>query len=315
MKIVDDLLNGDTRALARAISLVENRHPDRQKLMRLVFPKTGDAAVLGVTGAPGSGKSTLVDGLIHRIKPTHQSLGIVAVDPSSPFTGGAVLADRIRMMQHSRDPDVFIRSMATRGHLGGLSAAAGETVALMEAAGKDLILVETVGVGQDEVEVVKLAELILVLLTPDAGDDVQVFKAGIMEIADIFVLNKADSPESAAVERRLSALLDTGLKGALRPPVLRTIATTGEGLDELWSEVRSRLDASSSEQRRTRKKRRLGWILKNILREKLAEKLADMLNDSAFEDMVDRLYKHETDPYTLAEELLQGSGEVGNGDH
>jgi LAO/AO transport system kinase len=315
MKIVDALLKGDTRALARAISLIENRHPDRQKMMRIVFPHTGRAAVVGVTGSPGSGKSTLVDGLILRIKDTYKSLGIVAVDPSSPFTGGAMLADRIRMMQHSRDPDVFIRSMATRGHLGGLSAATGEAVALLEAAGKDLVLVETVGVGQDEVEVVKLAELILVLLTPDAGDDVQVFKAGLMEIADIFVLNKSDSPETAAVERRLSALLDTGLKGTSRPPVLRTTATTGEGLDDLWSEIRARLAAATEEQRRARRKRRLGWILKNILREKLAEQLADVLNDSSFENLIDRIYKHETDPYTLAEELLKNSGEVGNGDH
>lgn len=314
MKIVDALLSGDARALARAISLVENRHPDREEMMRLAFPKAGDAAVLGVTGAPGSGKSTVVDGLIHRIKDAYRNLGIIAVDPSSPFTGGALLADRIRMMQHSANPDVFIRSMATRGHLGGLSAATGEAVALLEAAGKDLILVETVGVGQDEVEVVKLAELILVLLTPDAGDDVQLFKAGIMEIADIFVLNKADSPGSAAVERRLAALLDTGLKGVTRPPILQTVATTGEGLDELWTAIRTRLTGAAEEQGRSRRKRRLGWIFKNVLREKLSERLDGMLTDSAFEEMIDRIYQHETDPYTLADELLHDLGEVCNGD-
>ena len=311
MKIALELQRGDMRALARAITLVENRHPASQELLRTVFPRTGGSWVVGITGAPGSGKSTLVDGLAGKIIPAGRDLGIVAVDPSSPFTGGAVLGDRIRMMRHSADPRVFIRSMATRGCLGGLSGATGDVVMLLEAAGKDLILVETVGVGQDEVEVVQLAELILVILTPDAGDDIQIFKAGIMEIADIFVLNKADSPDSAALERRLRALLESGgPKGALLPRVVKTVAPTGEGIDTLWEEIQRSLGTRSPEEREQRRRRRIGWMFRTILRDKITGRLTDALSTADFDSLVGRILRREIDPYTLADRVLQGNREV-----
>jgi LAO/AO transport system kinase len=289
---------------------VENRHPTSQDLLRAVFSHTGRSVVVGITGAPGSGKSTLVDGLAGLITQSGKNLGIVAVDPSSPFTGGAVLGDRIRMMRHSADPRVFIRSMATRGYLGGLARATGDVVALLEAAGKDLVLVETVGVGQDEVEVVRLAELVLVILTPDAGDDVQIFKAGIMEIADIFVLNKADSPDSGTMERMLNALLDSGgPRGAIPSPVMKTVAPSGEGIEALWEEMQRSLRSQSPEEREQRQRRRISWMFKTILREKIAERLTDALPAGEFETLVDRICRREVDPYTLADRVLRENRE------
>jgi LAO/AO transport system kinase len=311
MKIAQELLRGDTRALARAITLVENRHPSSQDLLRAVFPHTGGASVVGITGAPGSGKSTLVDGLAGLITRSGRNLGIVAVDPSSPFTGGAVLGDRIRMMRHSTDPRVFIRSMAARGYLGGLARGTADVVSLLEAAGKDLVLVETVGVGQDEVEVVRLADLVLVILTPDAGDDVQIFKAGIMEIADIFVLNKADSPDCDTLERRLDALLGSGgAKGTIPTPVMKTIAPSGEGIEDLWKEMQRSLGSRSPEEREKRQRRRISWMFKAILREKIAERLTDTLPEAEFELLVDSICRGEVDPYTLADRVLRESREV-----
>jgi LAO/AO transport system kinase len=304
MKIAQELLRGDKRALARAITLVENRHPTSQELLRAVFPQTGGSLVVGITGSPGSGKSTLVDGLTGLITQSGKNLGIVAMDPSSPFTGGAVLGDRIRMMRHSADPRVFIRSMATRGHLGGLASTTGDVVALLEAAGKDLVLVETVGVGQDEVEVIRLAELILVILTPDAGDDVQIFKAGIMEIADIFVLNKADSPDCETMESRLNALLDMGAKGAPAPRVMKTVASSGEGIEALWEEIQRSRQSQSPEERERRMRLRISWTLKAILREKIADRVAETLPAAEFEAMIDRIRRREVDPYTLADQAL-----------
>jgi len=311
MKIAQELLRGDTRALARAITLVENRHPSSQDLLRAVFPHTGGASVVGITGAPGSGKSTLVNGLAGLITRSGRNLGIVAVDPSSPFTGGAMLGDRIRMMRHSTDPRVFIRSMAARGYLGGVARGTADVVSLLEAAGKDLVLVETVGVGQDEVEVVRLAELVLVILTPDAGDDVQIFKAGIMEIADIFVLNKADSPDCDTLERRLDALLDSGgAKGTIPIPVMKTVAPSGEGIEDLWKEMQRSLGSRLPEEREKRRRHRISWMFKAILREKIAERLTDTLSEAEFELLVDSISRREVDPYTLADRILRESREV-----
>ncbi len=310
MKIAQQLLRGDKRALARAITLVENHHPSSQELLQEAYPHSGGSFVVGITGSPGSGKSTLVDGLASLITRSDKNLGIVAVDPSSPFTGGAVLGDRIRMMQHSSDPRVFIRSMATRGHLGGLAKATGDVIVLMEAAGKDFVLVETVGVGQDEVEVVRLAELILVILTPDVGDDVQVFKAGIMEIADIFVLNKADSPQSEVMERRLKALLELGAEGAARPPVLKTVAPTGEGIEALWETIQDCRRAQSQEEIEKRQRRRIGWMLRTILHGKMAERLTAALPAEEFEELVERIHRRESDPYSLADQALEKIGRV-----
>jgi GTPase len=302
--LIKEIRRGQARAIAKAISLAENDSAAAQKLMRQVFARRKDAVVLGVTGAPGTGKSTLVDQLIGRLRSSGRKIGIVAVDPSSPFSGGAILGDRIRMMRHSADADVFIRSMATRGHLGGLAKATGEAIAIFEAAGKDFVLVETVGVGQDEVEVVKLADLVLVILTPGAGDEIQAFKAGIMEIADIFVINKADHPGSEKLERQLEAMLDLGLADKDKPPIVKTVATKGKGIDGLISEVERLLGKRDRRAQEVRRKRLLAWMLRDVTREKIDLLISRDIPDAVFMDFVDRIYHRKTDPYTVADKLI-----------
>jgi LAO/AO transport system kinase len=302
--LIKEIRRGNARAIAKAISLAENDPVAAQKLMRQVFARRKDAVILGVTGAPGTGKSTLVDQLIGRLRSSGRKIGIVAVDPSSPFSGGAILGDRIRMMRHSADANVFIRSMATRGHLGGLAKATGEAIAIFEAAGKDFVLVETVGVGQDEVEVVKLADLVVVVLTPDAGDEIQAFKAGIMEIADIFVINKADHPGSEKMERQLRAMLDLGLADKDKPPVVKTVATKGKGIDEVISEVDRLMGKRDRRAQEVRRKRLLAWMLRDVTREKIDLLISRDIPDSVFMEFVDQIYHRRTDPYTVADKLI-----------
>ena len=303
--IVQEILKGNPRAVAKAISLVENRFPEAQNVLRDIFPHTGNSLIIGITGSPGSGKSTLVDQLIGTFIEKEKNLGVIAVDPSSPFSGGAILGDRIRMMRHSTDPQVFIRSMATRGHLGGLAKASGEAISILEASGKDIIIVETVGVGQDEVEVVKLADIVLVVLIAGVGDDIQAFKAGIMEIADIFVLNKADSPESDRTERQVKAMLDLGLKKENIPPVVKTVATVGEGIDSLLKEIENLSHKQDQKARETRKKRLLTWVLRDIIAEKLYQVITEHIPTEDFENFVDRIHKREIDPYSLADKIVE----------
>ncbi len=302
--LAQGIIKGNHRAIARAISLVENNRGEAQKTMKKIFSHTGKSLVIGVTGSPGSGKSTLVDQMISILRKKEKRIGIVAVDPSSPFSGGAILGDRIRMMEHSVDPEVFIRSMATRGHLGGLAKATGEAISILEAAGKDIILVETVGVGQDEVEVVKLADIVLVIVTPGTGDEIQVFKAGIMEIADIFVLNKADSPGAERMERQLRAVLDLGLGGKGMPPVVKTIATKGEGVEFLVNEVEALLASKNQEFLASRKKRLISWMLKDVINEKIYQDVSRHIPSSEFDNLVEKIYKREIDPYTVADEIV-----------
>jgi len=304
-KLAEEILAGSPRAVARGISLAENDIVQAQKLMKAIFSHTGKGLILGVTGAPGSGKSTLVDQLISRLKADDPRIGIIAVDPSSPFTGGAILGDRIRMMRHSEDPDIFIRSMATRGHMGGLARATGEAIAVLEAAGKRIIVIETVGVGQDEVEVVKIADLILVVLVPGAGDDIQVFKAGIMEIADIFVLNKADSMETARTERQLRAMLELGLKDKALPPVCKTVATESSGIDELADAIRRVLAERKDKDRSARKKRLVEWMIRDIISEKALHEIGRRVTEREFRALVDRVHHRQIDPYSAAESLLE----------
>lgn len=302
--LVRDIIKGDPVAVARAISLVENNSIEAQDIMRGVFPQTGQAVIVGVTGAPGTGKSTLVNQMITQLRADKKNLGVVAVDPSSPFTGGAILGDRIRMMQHSISPDVFIRSMATRGHLGGLAKTSGEALLILEAAGKDYLLIETVGVGQDEVEVVKLADVIVVVLVPGAGDEIQIFKAGIMEIADIFVLNKADSPDAERAKRQINALLELGGKEGKAPKLVETVATLGKGVDQLLSEVEGVLRSNDEETWIERKKQRLSWMLKEIISTKIYDEILGNVKDIQFNDYVNMLYRKETDPYSLADQII-----------
>jgi len=303
-ELAGEIRRGGPRAMARAISLAEDGGPEARDLLKSVFTTRGDATVLGITGSPGTGKSTLVDQLIARLRAARRKVGVLAVDPSSPFSGGAILGDRIRMMRHSLDAGVFIRSMATRGRLGGLAKATGEAIAILEAAGKDTILVETVGVGQDEVEVVRLADVVAVVLTPGAGDDIQAFKAGLMEIADIFVINKADAPGTEKLARQLEAMLELGCAGRERPTVVKTIATKGDGVEALAAEVRRILRSRPPSAREARRKRRLAWMLQDILKEGLSGLLGGRIPEAEFDRCVDGIYRRDLDPYTAADRLL-----------
>ena len=303
--LAEQVLKGNHRAIARAISLVENDRNAALEMMKKIFPHTGGSVIVGITGSSGSGKSTLVDQMTGLLRKKRNKIGIVAVDPSSPFSGGAILGDRIRMMQHSVDPQIFIRSMATRGHLGGLAKATGEAISVLEAAGKSFILVETVGVGQDEVEVVKLADIIVVVLIPGAGDDIQVFKAGIMEIADIFVLNKADSPFSDRAEKQLRAMLDLGLGGKAPPPVVKTVATDGQGVDKLVKEIDKLVADKDQELRDSRKKRLIPWMLMDIISEKIYQSVTHDIKPSDFENLIEQIHRRELDPYTVADKIVE----------
>jgi LAO/AO transport system kinase len=238
--LIERLLNGEPRAIARAISQVENGANNAAEIMKAVFPKTGKAMIIGVTGAPGAGKSSLVDKLAFFYRNKGEKIGIICVDPSSPFSGGAILGDRIRMATLGLDKNVFIRSMATRGNLGGLSRATVDAVAILDAAGFDKVIVETVGVGQDEVEIVKAADVSIVVLVPGMGDDVQAIKAGIMEIGDVFVINKSDRDGVMRTEKELNSLLELAHRpDNWMPPIVRTIAPEGKGIDDLAKAVQS----------------------------------------------------------------------------
>src|SRR5262250_3176325 len=235
---VERVCAGDVRAISQAITAIENHEAEAEELLRQVFPRTGKAYLTGVTGAPGTGKSTLVDRLAAHYRKEHEQVGVIAVDPTSPYSGGAILGDRIRMQGHAGDSGMFIRSMATRGFLGGLARATAEVALLLDGAGKRQILIETVGVGQDEVDIVRLADCVVVVLVPGLGDDIQNMKAGLMEIGDIFVLNKSDREGADRLEQELHAMLSLVMpRDGWRPPVVRTVATENKGIDELATAV------------------------------------------------------------------------------
>ena len=306
MMLAEGVLAGDVRAVARAISLVENEDAAAADLIRAIFSKTGRAYVVGVTGPPGAGKSTLVDRITADLRRRGSSVGVLTVDPSSPFSGGAVLGDRLRMQGHAADAGVFIRSMATRGHLGGLARATGDAALVLDAAGKDVIVIETVGVGQDEVDIIRTADVSIVTLVPGTGDDVQALKAGIMEIADIFVVNKADRDGAdaivAAIESNLS--LQSYADGEWRPPILKTVATTGSGVPEVVetiSQFREQAAPAAAERRR----RRSEYRLRELVSQRFIERLEQaMLKPCELAAMVERVAAREIDPYAAADELL-----------
>jgi LAO/AO transport system kinase len=301
---------GDVRAIARAISVVEDGAPGAAALLAALFPHAGKSLVLGVTGPPGSGKSTLVDRITAHLRGRGQTVGIVAVDPTSPYSGGAILGDRIRMQAHALDEGVFIRSMATRGHLGGLSAATGHALTILSAAGKDVIVVETVGVGQDEVDIVGAADVSLVVLVPGLGDEVQALKAGIMEIADVFVVNKADRDGVERVVAEIESMLSLASKGGDVPAIVKTVATTGEGIDALMAAVEAfRTRAHARGLLRAKRRSHLRQLLDETLRARLmAEVRARALPEPAAEAVVDRLAAHDVDPFTAADEILSRLG-------
>lgn len=289
------ILSGDLRSLARAATAVENRTPESESLMKELFPHTGKATILGITGPPGAGKSTLVDQFTQSLRSRQVNVGIIAVDPSSPFTGGAILGDRIRMLHHHADPGVFIRSMATRGNLGGLARGTLEMALLLDAAGREMILIETVGVGQDEVEIARLADVTAVVLVPGMGDDVQAIKAGIMEIADVFLINKADQPGADRLEQELRAMLSisprqTGI------PIVKTVASTGEGIGEALDTI-SKIKANKRQDHASMWKPRLI----EMLRERLLQRVPmDLLDEAA-----GSVARRETTPYDVVERWLK----------
>ncbi len=299
---------GDVRAIARGISLVENDGDEGPALVRDLFPRSGRAFLVGMTGAPGAGKSTLVDGLVARWRKAGRSVGVIAVDPTSPFSGGAMLGDRVRMQAHAQDAGVFIRSMATRGHLGGLARATADAAVVLDAAGKDIVAIETVGVGQDEVEIARTADVSVVVLVPGMGDDVQALKAGVMEIADIFVVNKADREGAdrtvADVESLLS--LHAYQDGEWRPPIIRTQATAGVGFDELIEAIRRFSEQTSIV--RSRRRQRAEIQLRAILSAKLLQQVESRVPPAEMTTLVDRIVARSIDPYSAAGELLGRAG-------
>ncbi len=304
--LAERVVAGEPRAIARAISLVENEEPDGVALIRAIFAQTGRAYLVGITGPPGAGKSTLVDRLTTEIRASGAGVGVVAVDPTSPFTGGAVLGDRLRMQTHAADDGVFIRSMATRGHLGGLSRATGDAAVILDAAGKDIVLIETVGVGQDEIEIVRTADVSVVALVPGTGDDVQALKAGIMEIADIFVVNKADREGADRLVMSIESNLSLHPYGAAewRPPIVKTEATTGAGVRELWEAIaafREHQARAGLSRRRTRGEFRL--------RELVAQRFMDRLDRNVlaageWAATIDLIAERQLDPYSAADALV-----------
>ncbi|KYH25794.1 signal recognition particle 54 kDa protein [Halalkalicoccus paucihalophilus] len=304
--LVEDLLDGQYRALARTITRIENRSPGYRDLVAALHEHTGDAEVIGITGSPGAGKSTLVDKLAKSYREDGLTVGVIAVDPSSPYTGGAVLGDRIRMASTTGDMDTFVRSMSARGQLGGLSTATGDAITAFDAFGIDRIIVETVGAGQNEVDIVRTADTVAVLVQPESGDDIQMLKAGILEIGDVFVVNKADMPGADRTVKQLSEMLEGHDRGEWDPAIVETVATSGEGLDDLleaFASHREFLESSGALEEKART--RYAEEVRTLLREDAGRLLeGEIERRGGIEELVDRIVARETDPYTVADEIV-----------
>jgi LAO/AO transport system kinase len=308
--LIEQLRTGDTRALARAISTVENRDPGWSELLKAIFPHTGHARIIGLTGAPGAGKSTLVDQLARHYRKSNRTVGIIAVDPTSPYTGGAILGDRIRMHEHFADPGIYIRSMATRGSLGGLARTTADVASVLDASGRDLVLIETVGVGQDEVDIVRLADITVVILVPGMGDDVQTIKAGIMEIADIFVINKSDYAGADRVEREIRALQSLAIRGdQWTPLIVKTVASEGRGTGELAAAI-SAYETFLQNENLVLKHNIQNWQerLIEMLRDSLLGMAREQLGDGNLSRYASEIAEHKRDPYSLVEEIVSRLG-------
>jgi LAO/AO transport system kinase len=300
--LVGGALAGERRAIGRLISLVEDGGVDLGLVMRRLYPHTGSAYSIGITGAPGAGKSTLTEGLIARVRSDRHTVGVLAIDPSSPFSGGALLGDRVRMQTHATDPDVFIRSMATRGHLGGLSLATPEAVRVLDAVGKDVVVIETVGVGQAEVEITNACDSTVVVLNPGWGDSVQAAKAGLLEIADVFAVNKADRQGTRETVREIKQMLDMSA-AEWKPDIVQTVATKGEGIDELWEAVEKHRAYQEErgllkEKRHKRSLREIEAIVVERYRRRIGSEAADLLEQLTAEVAARRM-----DPYQAADRI------------
>jgi LAO/AO transport system kinase len=305
--LIARVLSGEPRAVARAISKVEDGAGDASELMKAIFPHAGKGLIVGITGSPGAGKSSLVDRLAALYRARGERVGIVAVDPSSPFSGGAILGDRIRMQALGLDPGVFIRSMATRGNLGGLARATVDAVAILDAAGYQKVIVETVGVGQDEVEIVKTADVSVVVLVPGMGDDIQAIKAGIMEIGDVFVINKADREGVLRTEKELEALLSLAHRADMwSPPIVKTVATENKGLEELAAAIESYHDFQKGAGSGTGRRRAIArWRILELLRERLLARALERETASArLDELAAEVAEKRRDPYTAVEEFI-----------
>jgi GTPase len=301
-------LAGDRVATAKLLSLVEQGGAGARAVISRLHPHTGNAWSVGITGAPGSGKSTLTDALVACMRADDLEVGVLAVDPSSPFSGGAILGDRVRMQRHSTDPSVFIRSMASRGHLGGLAVATPQSIRVLDAVGKAWVVVETVGVGQVEVEIASQADTTIVVVNPGWGDEVQAAKAGLLEIADIFVVNKADRPGTDATVSDLSSMLDLSPSTRWKPPIVRTVATTGEGVDELWQQIKAhRKSLESNGAITARRRERLAAELRALVAEELLARTGDVASGERFDALVDAVASRTTDPYSAVDALLAES--------
>jgi LAO/AO transport system kinase len=301
--MVERALKGERLAIARLISLVEDGGADLGRVMEALYPHTGRAYSVGITGAPGSGKSTLTDQLVARARREDHDVGVLAIDPSSPFSGGALLGDRVRMQNHATDPNVFIRSMATRGHLGGIALATPEAMRVLEASGKDIVVIETVGVGQAEVEVTDACDTTLVVVNPGWGDAVQAAKAGLMEIADVFVVNKADRQGAREAARELRQMLELS-EAEWKPEIVQTIATKGEGIDELWTAVgKHRAYQEEKGLLEARRRRRIEREIRAIVGERLRARVADECTDLLHE-LTDQVIDRKLDPYAAADRLI-----------
>jgi LAO/AO transport system kinase len=313
--LVEKARAGDARSVARLISLVEDASPVLREVMAALIPYAGNAHVVGITGSPGVGKSTSTSALVTALRAQDRRVGVLAVDPSSPFSGGALLGDRVRMQDHALDPEVYIRSMASRGHLGGLSWSAPQAIRVLDAAGCDLVVVETVGVGQSEVEIAGLADTTLVLLAPGMGDGIQAAKAGILEIGDVYVINKADRDGADQVRRELRSMLALAerTEGAWKPPIVKTVAQTGEGIDEVVAAIdQHREHLADSGELARRRTRRARDEIEAIAVTSLREQWRSVHERTELDALADRVVAGETDPYAAADELLAGTdaGEV-----